>query len=603
MKNLDNKNQFGFTLVELAISTIIVGILIGAVLVPFSVWLKDREVEKTAENVEQVTWGVSAFHVANGYYPCPAPIDAARDNVNYGRAGECFDTSVAEGNCSAAGGRYCVAAGRSVSVTDPVDSSIIQTLPNTRVRIGTIPFRDLNMPEEFAYDSYGNRILYAVTETLAYDLDESVSPAIENIYNQSDLGGIEVLNDNGESHLDIPSSANFVVLSHGADGVGGYNRFGVSNGDPCNEGTANETLDSQNCDHLDGTDINATFYVSELAETGGANQHDDIVRFQVPLNAPLWARSSFAPADIYSISSADNPKGRVAGDYRHNFYSQPKLVGTDLDGDGEDDLDGLQITRVYENSKLWVGGNIVVNDLNVATTEQVQSNNICDRNGENCFPASAIGGATGTACPPGTRFMAGVTKQTNGTDIIRDDQIVADCEPIVNFGCADGELVKGIVDGKINCVPKPCPAQTRSECGQNYSLNAAEHGTRQLVHLGQFECRSAQFVCQNGVWNGNFGGTCTCNAGVRTGFVGCPDGCTVIGSRIRTTTTTCSHRSCLVRSNTSGSCDCPNNGGGGPTTTPTPDPTLPTPDPTPPTPGGGPGVGNPPATGGTGAGR
>ena len=603
MKNLNNKTQSGFTLVELAISTTIVGLLIAAVLLPFSVWLEDKKFETTAENVEQVTWGVSAFHVANGYYPCPAPIDAARDDPDYGRAGDCFETPVAIGSCSAAGGRYCVAGGRTPGFVDLNgdgndddldDDGNPDSVGIRRVRIGTIPFRDLNMPEEFAYDSYGNRILYAVTEDLAYDVVPG-PPATENFLNLSALGGIEVLNDSGQSHLDVPGSANFVVLSHGADGVGGYNRQGVSNGDPCNEGTANETLDSQNCDHLDGVNINADFFVSELAEAGDGNQHDDIVRFQIPLNAPLWARSSTSPESIYSIPSTDNPDGRVAGDFNYNRLSQPTLPdGPDADSDP--DPDTAQINAVYANSKLWVGGNILLDDLNVATQEQVQSHNICNRDGDNCFPASAIGGPVGTKCPPGMIFIKGVYRNDAGTsgDVL-DDEIVGECQSSIDFSCAPGELIRGVSDGRADCVPRPCPSQTRSECGDSYTLNAAEHGSRQTVHLGDNECRSATFVCNAGTWSGSFSGMCSCtNETITTPAPCAAIGCLVTGrtDRVRRTTTTCGFRNCRTSSRFVGTChSC---------STPTPTPGGGTdPDPTS-TPGGGtdPGVGDPACTGG-----
>jgi len=459
----DQRNNAGFTLVELAISTLIIGVLIAAISFPFSVWQKKKKFERTVDNVEQMAWAVSSYRVANGHYPCPAAMNLSRVDPNYGRITDCTDTTtVTTGNCSA---EYCVAdSPRVIENVNSDGDAILETVVDgsltagqddeftTQVRIGVLPFRDLNIPEEFAYDSYGNRLLYAVTETLAF----SQIGGVQNFENDPSAGGINIVYDDAATgtrvnRLDVPHSANFVVLSHGTDGVGGININGVSNGLSC----ATASPDSENCDHLaaiGGAGVDNEFYISEIAEGGGTNQHDDLALYQIPLNAPLWARSAANPANIYSLPTEKNPTGKVGGDYLYNFYEQTSKA-----------LNPVEHNKVYKNARLWVGGNILVSD----PTGQTQSNVICDKDGENCFPASAIGGDAlsgvkdqGTKCKNASdRLLRGVMREDNGGGTatpsdISDDQIIGDCDSAVTQSCPPGELMKGIdlATGQVICV-------------------------------------------------------------------------------------------------------------------------------------------------------
>ena len=79
----------GFTLIELSISMLVVGILIVAVLTPYTVW-KQNEIRQTTENnLDLVNQALNEFLASNGRYPCPARLDLPRTDPNYGVESNC----------------------------------------------------------------------------------------------------------------------------------------------------------------------------------------------------------------------------------------------------------------------------------------------------------------------------------------------------------------------------------------------------------------------------------------------------------------------------------------------------------------------------------
>ncbi len=482
MKHIKN-NQAGFTLIEMAISTIIVGLLIAAVVFPFSVWQEQQKYEKTVSNVEDMALVVAAYRASNGHFPCPAPLDAPRDTTEYGVQTECWDTGTATGSCSADGEKVCIAESLRGPVTYDFDSDgTDDTMPSApRVRIGTVPFRELNIPEEYAYDSYGNRILYAVTENLAWSIDDKddADPSNDDInpFNKLAAGGISVVYEGGESRIDPPHSADFIILSHGEDQAGGFTKIsGTNNGVACNA----DAPDGENCDHISFADINPTFFVSQRVESDNDNKHDDVAVYQMPINAPVWERSVTNAANIYSIKSKDDENSRVGTDYLYDFFADPE---------------GSEYTEVYEDSRLWVGGNLLV-EAKDGVGGEIQAKQICDRKGENCFEPKVIGGE-GIKCDKDTQ--AGFKGFLNAD---------ADCEGDITLKCdEDGQFIKSITDGRLDCEYKPCASKTVTSCSQSFQLpdTASDTGRKFSYKAGnKYKCSEGSYECKKGEWKGGF---------------------------------------------------------------------------------------------------
>ncbi|MYN21223.1 prepilin-type N-terminal cleavage/methylation domain-containing protein [Rugamonas sp. FT107W] len=64
--------QSGFTLVEIAIVLVIVGLMIGGLLTPLSMQLEQRKITETQKTMEDAREALTGFALRNGYLPCPA---------------------------------------------------------------------------------------------------------------------------------------------------------------------------------------------------------------------------------------------------------------------------------------------------------------------------------------------------------------------------------------------------------------------------------------------------------------------------------------------------------------------------------------------------
>ena len=215
----------GFTLIEMAIVIMLLGLIIASAAPAYKLYLNHKATEETQANIEQITAAIGAFREINGRYPCPASLTAQRNDTAYGRE-DCRDyrTTIPAGTCDTATGfcRQQSQASRIIEYKDPfipAHPTITGQVPN--IRLGAVPFRELNLTEKNAYDGYDNRIEYAVTENLMNDVTF-----------RPDGGGIEVVDNSAPPQsLLVPSaSAHFMVLSHGKNAVAPTQRHGESGG-------------------------------------------------------------------------------------------------------------------------------------------------------------------------------------------------------------------------------------------------------------------------------------------------------------------------------------------------------------------------------------
>jgi len=66
------RRQSGFTLVEIAIVLLIVGLMIGGLIAPLSSQLEQRRVTDTRRVMDEAREALFGFALRNGYLPCPA---------------------------------------------------------------------------------------------------------------------------------------------------------------------------------------------------------------------------------------------------------------------------------------------------------------------------------------------------------------------------------------------------------------------------------------------------------------------------------------------------------------------------------------------------
>ena len=207
----------GFTLALVAV-LLVVAAMIGA-----TVFQKSKRDEfwnpkvETQQKLERITDVLIAYQREFQRLPCPAPLNVGTASASHG-----------EEAASCTGG----------------------------VSTGALPYKTLELGSDNGVDSWGNKILYAVSTGLTTGGAAYLSGT-----------GVISVDDNGDEHTD----AAFVVVSHGADRRGGYRNNATTIAIAC--GTAANGTDHENCDGNDGE------FVVEImnAETGSSHYDDHLI--------------------------------------------------------------------------------------------------------------------------------------------------------------------------------------------------------------------------------------------------------------------------------------------------------------------------------------
>lgn len=74
----------GFSLVEMAVVLIILGILLGGLLVPLGAQRDIKDYTETQAQLEKIRESIYGYAIINGSLPCPTSTADPTDNVNYG---------------------------------------------------------------------------------------------------------------------------------------------------------------------------------------------------------------------------------------------------------------------------------------------------------------------------------------------------------------------------------------------------------------------------------------------------------------------------------------------------------------------------------------
>jgi len=132
----------GFSLIELAVVFLIVGLLVGGAIVTLSGQFELRNVEQTQRRLEAAQEAILGFAIVNGRLPCPARYVGPADN-------------------SAGLESFCDAASGSCTPT-----TALRTHGNcSNFYDGYVPAASLGLPVDskgFALDVWGNRLRYAI---------------------------------------------------------------------------------------------------------------------------------------------------------------------------------------------------------------------------------------------------------------------------------------------------------------------------------------------------------------------------------------------------------------------------------------------------------
>jgi prepilin-type N-terminal cleavage/methylation domain-containing protein len=329
----------GFTLVELSIVLIIVGIVMVPLLQLYQTYLVDQKMRMTRENVHAAVTALSTFSPVR--LPCPSDRSVAPGNANYG-VGVCNLAIIP--NCTGALNQgICKTNGsRNADGVGGIDTIIIGGVPLKTEAGASIK----GMKGTTTLDAWNRRLTYAV----AFNL---VDPAKTDGKNDFKLGVIEAINENLDptAGVSVPGDAQYVVLSHGFDGAGAFEYSGALHA-PCSAVGVDQR---ENCD-------NDFRFMQGLGvyEAAGNDYFDDHAYFYIEASGDLW----------YILpDAANNPS-----DHINNLNT-----------------DNVGIRTTAPAVKLDVNGDI--------TAPTVRANRICNKAGTDCFLTTFFSGPK--TCPAG----------------------------------------------------------------------------------------------------------------------------------------------------------------------------------------------------------
>jgi len=234
----------GFTLAELAVVMVIVGLLLGGLLLPLTKQMDGRTITETTRQMEEIKEALIGFALANGYLPCPA------------------DPTIASGVTNAGISRATCNTGSNMS--------------------GVLPWATLGIRET---DAWGRRLTYRVTATFAastppnYGCASAPSPTPSIAYALCSTGDITITTKTPSSRTGTTTASNVVaiIISHGKNGYGAYMPSGLQMGSPPAvniDETLNKTVGTSfiTRERSDYTDI-----CSDTLTTSPFCEYDDII--------------------------------------------------------------------------------------------------------------------------------------------------------------------------------------------------------------------------------------------------------------------------------------------------------------------------------------
>lgn len=310
MKNSDKK---AFTLLELGIVLLIIGTVTGGMMVLFNQNIDQRQIQETNVKMSAIQQALLNYRRAFNRIPCPADatqsMDATASNyfgVEAANMGTCtggtpaanFSIAASTFTGSTTNGSYVVTSvsstaglsiGTLVSGTGitsgtsiaSIDSSTQITLDtaatatNAGVTIsrytvagGMVPTKTLQLPDDYAVDGWGRRIMYMVDVNMTALYGAANIPVTDSATNRITV--------TGAASSAKTTGAVYLLLSFGKNGHGGYNRSGATARLANYISADNDEL--TNC-HCNSSAAATAFSASFVQKPSSIGTFDDIVLY------------------------------------------------------------------------------------------------------------------------------------------------------------------------------------------------------------------------------------------------------------------------------------------------------------------------------------
>ena len=259
---LKTKNQQGFTLVEMSIVLVIVGLVLMALLPAMNSLAKANQTTATQRNLDSLMTATAAFVQSRGCLPCPTPPSVSGSGLGIVR-GDTSATPAACGTCS---------------ITE-----------------GVAPFISLGIPQSMAKDGYGHFITMRVDAALTVNFgvvppasacqsgDTNPPCSATDITNATRKKGLCQAGLSAATRINVTNSsgstqqAAVLFISHGANGRGAFMSVpynGQRTPFPASIPSCSSSSGFERC-NADG-DLN---YVNQNQAGGSSDPFDDLLVF------------------------------------------------------------------------------------------------------------------------------------------------------------------------------------------------------------------------------------------------------------------------------------------------------------------------------------
>ena len=208
----------GFSLVELSIVLVIIGVLVAMSLSLGSGQVGVANIKATQAKLDRIDQAIGTYLKTNGALPCPADGTASTSSIGVATA-TTGNSSFSDATCAT-----------------PTPNFTSTGSPGGSVYIGIVPVRLLGLSDDYAFDAWGNRIMYAVSK-YCVDPDNWSGNYTYKCVNTATGGTVAPTTDRGDNIAiyDLSgtgsgvskATAAYAVFSLGKDGYGGYTRAGT----------------------------------------------------------------------------------------------------------------------------------------------------------------------------------------------------------------------------------------------------------------------------------------------------------------------------------------------------------------------------------------
>jgi len=209
------KSSAGFTLIEMAVALLAIGLILGGMLVPLVSQVEQRQVSDTEKTLQEIREALIGYAVSKGNLPCPDRTSGGAGTINDTANDGVEDFSTTTG--------FCLGTLSGTWTVPPLPG-------NTRSAMGNVPWATLGLGA--ASDAWGNRFRYVV------DMEFSARPPQAGTpFNLSSTADLAVCATTACTTRLTSATAGegavVVILSLGKNGLGAINSAtGIANPNP-----------------------------------------------------------------------------------------------------------------------------------------------------------------------------------------------------------------------------------------------------------------------------------------------------------------------------------------------------------------------------------